>query len=97
MIATIVHTDGRVLVNRLSRLLGDRRMAVQDLARGTGLSYGAVLDLYHDRSTRIDIATLDKICTFLSVTPNDVFEWVPPPDGPGDGGGDPSPSAARAE
>jgi len=77
MAATMAHTEARVLVNRLSRLLGERRMNVQDLARGTGLSYRALHDLYHGRTTRIDLTTLDRICAFLKVTPNDVFEWQP--------------------
>jgi putative transcriptional regulator len=75
---TMVHSDRLVLVNRLSRILGERRLSVQEVARGAGLSYRVVLDLYHDRSTRLDVQTLNKLCDFLSVGPEQIFEWTPP-------------------
>ncbi len=39
----------------------------RELVRRTGLSASAVADLYHDRSTRVDLATLDKVCAALDV------------------------------
>ena len=75
--AVSMHRDTQVLINRLSRILGGRRMTVKELAEGAGISYGAALDLYHARSTRVDLETINRICTFLRVTPNDIFEWAP--------------------
>jgi putative transcriptional regulator len=48
------------------------------VADGTGLAYGVVLDLFHDRSKRMDIATLAKLCDYFGVGPGEVFEWTPP-------------------
>ena len=77
MAATMVHRETPVLINRLSRLLGERRMTVKELADRTGISYRAVLDLYHARSTRVDLETINRICNVLRVTPNDLFEHHP--------------------
>lgn len=74
MAVTIGRGD-TLLINRLSRLMGERRLTIQDVVRGTGLSRKTLSDLYHDQSTRIDLGTLDRLCAFLKVTPNDIFEW----------------------
>jgi putative transcriptional regulator len=82
-----------VLINRLSRLIGERRVTVKDVSEGTGISYRTLHDLYHDRTTRIDFATLDRLCAFFDVGPEQILEWRraegdPPPYAP--------PAAARA-
>jgi putative transcriptional regulator len=64
-----------VLTNRLSRLMGERRASVQDVTRATGLAYKTVADLYHARSTRIDLHTLDALCRYFRVGPEQIFEW----------------------
>lgn len=64
-----------MLINRLSRLMGDRRLSIQAVHQGTGISYATMHDLYHDRNKRIDFATLDKLCNFFGVGPEQVFEW----------------------
>jgi putative transcriptional regulator len=66
------------LTNRLSRLMGERRLTVRRVADGTGLDYRVILDLYHDRSTRLDVRTLARLCDYLGVGPGEVFEWTPP-------------------
>jgi putative transcriptional regulator len=76
--ATMGHTEVPVLINRLSRLVGERRVTVKEVAERTGLSYKVVLDLYHDRSTRLDVATLGKLCDYFLVGPSEIFEWRPP-------------------
>jgi len=66
-----------MIVNRLSRLLGERRMNLSELQRQTGLSYVTLHGLYHGRSTRVDLETLDKICRALDVQPGDILEYAP--------------------
>ena len=82
MAATIAPDHGAVLTNRLSRLLGERRLSISEAARQSGVSYKTVFDLFHDRTTRVDLGTIDKLCRALKCTPNDLFEFSPePPDG----------------
>ena len=69
-----------MLKNRLSRLMGERRASIQDVARATGLSYTTVFQLYHDKTTRYDKETLDRLCNYFSVGLEQILEWTPDPD-----------------
>jgi len=83
MAATMAPREITLLTNRVSRLLGDRRLSIREAARLTGVSYRALFELYHDRTARIDLVTLDRLCNYFQVSPNDIFEWAPtPPDDP---------------
>ena len=75
--ATMERRETSVLVNRVSRVLGDRRLSVKEVARKSGVSYRALLDLFHDRTTRIEFDTLSRLCEYLRVTPAELLEWVP--------------------
>lgn len=66
-----------MIVNRLSRILGERRMSIRELQRRTGLAYVTVYNLYSDKSTRVDFETLDKICRVLEIQPGDILEYAP--------------------
>jgi putative transcriptional regulator len=79
--ATMGHREVPVLINRLSRLVGERRVTIKEVAERSGLSYKVVLDLYHDRSKRLDVATLEKLCDYFGVGPGEIFEWRPPTAG----------------
>jgi putative transcriptional regulator len=74
MIATMP-SRGRMLTNRLSRLMGERRLTITDVADGAGLHWNTVAELYHDRASRLDIATLEKLCDYFDVGPSEVFEY----------------------
>ena len=76
--ATIGGEGSRVLINRLSRLLGERRLSVRQVAADTKLSYRGLLDLYHDRTRGIEFETLGRLCNYLHVPPTALLEWVPP-------------------
>ena len=64
-----------MIVNRLSRILGERRMSIAELQRQTGLSYVTLHGLYSDKTERIDFKTLDRICGALDVGVGDVLEY----------------------
>jgi putative transcriptional regulator len=69
-----------VIESRLSRLLGERRMKLQDLHRLTGVSYSTLHRLYHGRSDRVDLHTLDAICRTLGVGVGDILEYCEGPE-----------------
>ncbi len=83
--AVSMHREPTVLINRLSRLMGERRLSIAEVARGSGVSYRALYDLYHDKTRRIDFETIDRLCTYFRVGAEHILEWTPPPDGPGGG------------
>jgi putative transcriptional regulator len=68
------HT-GVMIESRLSRLLGERRMKVSELAKLSGVSYQTLWKLYHDKTERADYATLDAICRALDVGVGDILEY----------------------
>ena len=58
----------------LSRLMGERRINISDLARETGLNRNTVTLLYHDNAKRIDLEAIDKICRFLNCEISELLE-----------------------
>ncbi|WP_010501421.1 helix-turn-helix domain-containing protein [Paenibacillus elgii] len=63
-----------MIINHLSEILGRKRLSVRDVVRGTGLAINTVSGLYHDTSKRVDLETLDKLCTFLEVGIGEILE-----------------------
>ncbi len=74
-----------MIENRLSELMGKRRLKVQDVARGTGLAYKTVLKLYHDRNDSFDREVLARLCAYLEVGIGELLVYVPTnqPEGSG--------------
>lgn len=60
----------------LSRLLGERRLKIVDVARDTGIDRGTVTRLYHETATRIDFDVMDSLCRYLDCGVGDLFEVV---------------------
>lgn len=64
---------------RLSRLMGDKRINMTQLANATGIARTSIFALYHEKAARIDLVTLDRLCTFFQVEPGDLLQWEPGP------------------
>jgi putative transcriptional regulator len=62
---------------RLRELLDARQMTQTDLQFRTGLAYSTISDLFHNKARRVDVGTLDAICTALECGVADVLEHVP--------------------
>jgi len=63
-----------MLVNRLSEVMGKRRMKVTELAAASGLARNTVTELYYDRAKMISLATLERLCVALRCQPGELFE-----------------------
>ena len=66
-----------MIQSNLSEMLGRKRMKMSELSQRAGLNKNTVLNLYHDRSTRIEFEVLNKICNALECTPNDILGYSP--------------------
>jgi len=60
----------------LSRILGERRIKMAELAKRAGLAPNTVLALYHERAKGVTFEVMDKICEALGCQPGDLFERI---------------------
>lgn len=60
----------------LSRLMGERKLKVVDVARLTGLHRNTITLLYNETAARVDIEAIDKLCALFNVKVGDLFEYI---------------------
>lgn len=60
----------------LSRLMGERKMKVIDVARATGLHRNTVTLLYQETATRIELEAIEKLCELFGCSVGELFEYV---------------------
>lgn len=61
----------------LSRLMGERKLKISDVARDTGINRGTITRLYHETAERVDLAALEKLCIYLDCEIEDLMEIQP--------------------
>ncbi len=66
-----------MIKNRLSIILGEKRMKVSELSKITGISQNALNKIYHNKTHGIDFDTLNKICNALDRNSQEIFEFIP--------------------
>ena len=65
-----------VIQSRQSRLMGEKRVRIIDVARATGISRNMLSKLYYDRAQRVDLVDVAKLCEYLNCSVGDLFEIV---------------------
>ena len=60
----------------LSRLMGERKLKLVDVARETGLHRNTVTLLYNETAARVDLDAMEKLCKFFGCRVEDLFEYV---------------------
>lgn len=65
------------IINKVSAVIGGKRLTIKEVAIAAGVSWDAVGRLYHDKSARVDFTTLNALCRVLDCQPGDLFEYVP--------------------
>lgn len=60
----------------LSRIMGEKKLRVADVARSIGVHRNAITLLYEETATRVDLDTVNKLCEFLECEIKDLFEFV---------------------
>lgn len=61
----------------LSRIMGEKKLRVADVARSIGVHRNAITLLYEETATRVDLETLNKLCTHLNCGIEDLFVFIP--------------------
>lgn len=59
----------------LSKLMGERKLKISDVARDTGLHRNTVTLLYQETATRVDLDAIDALCKYFEVSVGDLFEF----------------------
>lgn len=63
--------------NKLSEIMGRRRLNMAEVARIAGLSHVAVFRIYHGKTKTIELETINKLCYALNCRIQDIFEYIP--------------------
>lgn len=58
---------------KLSTLMGEKRLTIQDVHNATGLSRSTITLLYHNSAKRIDYDTIEKLCNFFQCDLSSLF------------------------
>lgn len=66
-----------MIKNRLSTVMGNKRMKPQEIVTLTGIIRKTIYNIYNDKTKGIEFDTLDKLCFALDCTPNDLFRYIP--------------------
>lgn len=61
---------------QLSRLMGEKKMNISDVARETGVNRGTIMRLYHETAQRIELDTIDRLCQLFHCDVGDLLEYV---------------------
>lgn len=61
----------------LSRLMGERRLKISDVARDTGINRGTLTRLYHEEAERVDLEVLGLLCDYMKCQISDLLEYMP--------------------
>ena len=60
----------------LSRLMGEHKMNIADVARETDLHRNTITLLYRETGTRIDLDAIDRLCRLFDCQVGDLLEFV---------------------
>ncbi|MFC3051514.1 helix-turn-helix domain-containing protein [Kordiimonas pumila] len=60
----------------LSRLMGERKLKISDVARDTGINRGTITRLYHETAERIELEVIETLCRYLECTLSDLLEVI---------------------
>lgn len=69
-------TEHVLIKCHLSKLLGERKLKISDVARDTGLHRNTITLLYQETATRVDLEAIDALCRYFEVSVGDLFEFV---------------------
>jgi len=65
-----------VIKCHLSRMMGERKLKVIDVARETGIHRNMIALLYKETAARVDLESLDKLCRYFDCQVGELLEFV---------------------
>ncbi|MYL23462.1 helix-turn-helix domain-containing protein [Halomonas alkaliantarctica] len=61
----------------LSRIMGERKLKIIDVARDTGVNRGTITRLYHETASRVELEVVQELCRYFDCQVGDLFEYQP--------------------
>lgn len=58
----------------LARMMGEHKMRISDVARGTGLSRATITMLYKETAQKVDLEAVDKLCKLFDCEIGELLE-----------------------
>ncbi len=59
----------------LSRLMGERKLKIADVAKDIGVHRNTISLLYYEKAKRIDFEVLEKLCKYFGCSVADILEF----------------------
>jgi len=72
---TIRESGALMIKCHLSRLMGERKLKISEVARETGINRGTITRLYHETAVRIELEAMDTLCRYLECEVSELFEY----------------------
>ncbi|MDT1958677.1 XRE family transcriptional regulator [Carnobacterium divergens] len=63
--------------NRLGILMAERGIKISDVYEATKISRSTLTSISQNDSKMIQLETIDSLCNYFSITPNDFFDYAP--------------------
>lgn len=60
----------------LSKIMGEKRLKIADVARDTGINRGTITRIYNEEATRIELDVVEKLCQYLDIEVGELYELV---------------------
>jgi len=72
----------------LSRMMGERKLKISDLARETSINRGTLTRMYHETAERLELDVLSSLCQYFGCTIAEILEYIPDQAKPKNNGAD---------
>ena len=68
---------GKMIKCNLSRMMGERKLKISDLARETNINRGTLTRMYHETAERLELDVLSSLCQYFKCSIAEILEFVP--------------------
>ncbi|GAD78648.1 MULTISPECIES: helix-turn-helix domain-containing protein [Vibrio] len=58
----------------LSRIMGEKRLKISDVARDTGINRGTITRMYNETATRVDLDVIEALCRYLEIGISELYQ-----------------------
>lgn len=58
----------------LSKILGERRLKIADVARDAGINRGTLTRMYNETAERVELSVVETLCLYLNIEVGELYE-----------------------